>query len=292
MASHFKRGKYRDEDRVIGPSLTAIENSYDVLLAFPEQDSARFFKLEDHQKAVDISDVEQACLHLLSDVYNWLKFFWWTSAFKARQLAAALVQSYNSDNHLAWLILGRSSLEYAAVSHYFFKKISQLQVQGPVFAMSHLKDMEDLLLQYAHGTRFNWQDLFSGNREALEKKFTPTESTSAVNVLTALNHLAKRDGRYKDVKIGYDMLSDFAHPNMASHASVIEMPTEPGQMHECQIKAQPGSLRGEFIMVVSLPWVSMGIGTTLELLVETAPLLETWLAYLEGGTRVTIDFTR
>src|ERR1700749_1150791 len=122
MASHFERGKYRDEDRVIGPSLTAIDRSYDVLLAFPVQDSARFFKLEDHQKAADTGDVEQACLHLLFDVYNWLKFFWWTSAFKARQLATALVHSYNSDNYLAWLILGRSSLEYAAVSHYFIKK--------------------------------------------------------------------------------------------------------------------------------------------------------------------------
>lgn len=202
------------------------------------------------------------------------------------------MQSYNSDNHLAWLILGRSSLEYAAVSYYFFKKISQLQVQGPVFAMSHLKGMEDLLLQYAHGTRFNWPDLFAGNREALGKKVTSAESTSAVNVLTALDHLAKRDDRYRDVRIGYDMLSDFAHPNMASHASVVEMPTGPGQMHECRIAARPGSPRGEFIMVVSLPWVSMGIGTTVELLVELTPLLETWLKYLDGGIRISIDFTK
>lgn len=118
------------------------------------------------------------------------------------------------------------------------------------------------------------------------------ESTSAVNVLTALDHLAKRDARYGDVRIGYDMLSDFTHPNMASHASVVEIPTEPGQMHECQIAAQPGSPRSEFIMVVSLPWVFTGLGTIVELLIETAPLLERWLTYLEGDTRVTIDFTK
>jgi hypothetical protein len=291
MASHFKRNKYRDEDRVIGPALTAIERSYDVLLALPEHDSARFFKLEDHQKAADTGDVEQACLHLLFNVYNWLKFFWWTSAFKSRQLAAALVQSYNSDNLLAWLILGRSSLEYAAVSYYFQKDKSAPGPRARIRGQS-AQGIEDLLLQYAHGTRFNWPDLFAGNREALGKKFTPAESTSAVNVLTALDHLAKRDARYADVRIGYDMLSDFAHPNMASHASVVEMPTEPGQMHECQIAAQPGSLRGEFIMVVNLPWVSTGLGTIVELLIEIAPLLERWLTYLEGGTRVTIDFTK
>jgi hypothetical protein len=55
---------------------------------------------------------------------------------------------------------------------------------------------------------------------------------------------------------------------------------------------QPGPLRGEFIMVVSLPWVSTGIGTTVELLIEVAPLLETWLTYWDDNTQVTIDFTR
>lgn len=292
MVNHFRRGKYRDEDRVIGPSLTAIERAYEVLLALPERDSAKFFSLEDHQKTAESGDAEQACQKLLFDAYNWLKFFWWTSAFKARQLAAALVHSYNSDNLLAWLILGRSSLEYAAVSYYFVKRINQLQLQGPIFAASQLRGMEDLLLQYAHGTRFNWPDLFAGNREGLARDFTPTESPLAVNVLTALKHLAKRDERYRDVMIAYDMMSDFAHPNMASHASVIEMPTGTAQMHECQMAAQPGSPRGEFIMVVSLPWVSIGIGTAVELLVDVAPLLETWLTYLDGGVRVTVDFAR
>ena len=44
-----------------------------------------------------------------------------------------------------------------------------------------------------------------------------------------------------------------------------------GEMHECQLAAVPGPLRGEFVMVTSLPWVSMGVGTTVELLVEVAP---------------------
>lgn len=292
MTNHFRRGKYRAEERIIDPSLAAIERAYDVLLALPERDSARFFTLQEHQAAAAGGDLQRACQLLLLDAYNWLKFYWWTSAFKARQLAAALAHSYNSDNLLAWLILGRASLEYAAVSYYFVKKIGQLQLRGPEFAASQLKSLEDLLLQYAHGTRFNWPDLLAGNRDGLTKKFSPPESSSAVNVLTALDHLAKRDDRYADVRIAYDMLSDFAHPNMASHASVIEMPTAPTHVHECQTAAQPGSPRGEFIMVVSLPWVSTGIGTTVELLAEVAPLLKTWLSYLDGGARVVVDFTK
>ena len=292
MAEHFKRGMYRDEDRIIGPSLDAIERSYEVLLALSDRDSARFFTLEDHQRTAASGDVKQAYQYLFFDIYNWLKVFWWTNIFKARQLAEALVHSYNSNNLLAWLILGRSSLEYAAVNYYFVKKLSQFQLRGPVFADSHLKGLEDLLLKYVHGTRFNWPDLFGGNRERLATKFVPAESSSSVNVLTALKHLTTRDDRYRDVMIAYEMLSDFAHPNMASHATVMEMPAKRGEMHECRMAFKPGALRGEFIMVVSLPWVSTGIGTTVELLIEVGPLLETWLGYLEGEGQLTVDFTK
>jgi hypothetical protein len=65
MAEHFKRGKYRDEDRVIGPSLDAIERSYDVLLQLSDHDSAKFFRLEDHQGNVGTGDVKHASLPIL-----------------------------------------------------------------------------------------------------------------------------------------------------------------------------------------------------------------------------------
>jgi hypothetical protein len=253
MPNHFTRGKYRDEDRIIGPSLDAIERAYDVLLALPEYDSVEFYKFEEHEKAATSGDLQTACWHLFWDAYNWLKSFWYTSAYKARQLTAALIHSYNSDNLLAWVILGRSTLEYAAVSYYFMNKVNQLQLKGPSFAASHLKSFEDLMLQYTHGTRFNWPDLWAGNRDKLTKDYNSTGSSKAVNVLTAISHLARRDERYKDVEVAYAMLSDFVHPNMASHATVVTMPKAPTDMHKVELAAQPGPLRGEFIMVLSLP---------------------------------------
>ena len=65
-----------------------------------------------------------------------------------------------------------------------------------------------------------------------------------------------------------------------------------GEMHECQLAAVPGPLRGEFVMVTSLPWVSMGVGTTVESACGSRALLEAWLDYLDGRQGVTIDFTR
>lgn len=52
---------------------------------------------------------------------------------------------------MTWLILGRSSLEYAAVSYYFVKKMNNLRLQGPDFEASQLRAFEELMLQYAHG---------------------------------------------------------------------------------------------------------------------------------------------
>ena len=276
----------------IGPSLDAIEHAYDVLLALPDADSISFFSLQDHEQAAR-AGFERSCAYLFSDALNWLKFFWWSTAFKTRQITAALIREYNCDNYLAWMILGRSTLEQAAVAFHFVKKIKQLQLSGPHFAASEVKAFEDLMLEYAHGTRFNWTDLLNGSLKASGKKdFSSPSAPKAVNVLTALSHLAKRDQRYRDVEIAYAMLSDFAHPNMASHATVVEMPSRQAGGGQVEIAADPGPLRGEFIAVVSTPWVSTGVGTNVELLMELAPLLRAWADYIDSRAAVTFDFTK
>ncbi len=67
-------------------------------------------------------------------------------------------------------MLGRAALEYAAVSNYFVRQINERELNGPVFAATSLQRLEELLLRYAHETRFNWPDLFSGNRDGLIKE--------------------------------------------------------------------------------------------------------------------------
>lgn len=48
------------------------------------------------------------------------------------------------------------------------------------------------------------------------------------------------------------------------------------------------------MVLVSAPWVSTGVGTTVALLIDTSPLTETWLvylfAYLDDGATITVDF--
>ena len=289
---HLRRGLYRDEDGIILPAIQQIELTYDILLKIPTSDSASFYPLAAHQEAVERSDYQASCMQLFLDCYNWFKFFFYTNIFKMTKLTEGLIHFYNSQNYLAWSVLVRSSLEFSAVFYHFSKKLEEYQLSGSAFAGSQLQGFEGVMMQYAHGTRFNWQDLMSGNKEALAKTFAKDESRpQSVNVMTAVQKLRKRDIRFEDVELAYSMLSDFVHPNMASHSAVIEMPRETASMHECIMSLNPGAERGEFVMVVTLPWAALALGNFIELLPPLGRLLGAWQELIDKGEQITIDFS-
>ncbi len=75
--------------------------------------------------------------------------------------------------------------------------------------IDELEGMENLLIQYSHGTRCNWSSLMAGDLAGFNEN--PSESdggVSAVNVLTALKHLAKRKGAFDGIEGVYAIFSD------------------------------------------------------------------------------------
>lgn len=289
---HFTRGLYEIEAEQLVPTLEKIEVIYDNLRQLPDHDEARFFSRAQHEEAAAKGDREIGSQYVLFDAFNWLKFLWYTNIFKTIKLVDGLVHAYNTGNHLVWNILARSTAEYSAVFYYYKKKLDQLDIDGPEFKASQLQAFEDLMLKYAHGTRFNWNDLIQGNVEKLAQTFADVESQpSAVNVLTALGHLKKRDDRFKDVEISYAMLSDFVHPNMASHGAVIAVPSRDGAMHRCRLALDPGRSRGEFVLICSLAGVHLHLSNILELVIDLSKPISRWLQYIDGKERVTVDFT-
>jgi len=289
---HMKRGLYRDEDRVILPSIERIEIAYDLLLKIRSSDTASIHSLASIQVAAEKGTPQEACRQLLSDCYNYLKFFLYTNVFKTTKLAEGLIHSYNTQNHLVWSALARSSLEFSAVFYYFQKKIEEFKLSGPTLSISQIQGCEELMIKYAHGTRFNWQDLIQGNLEALTNSLDKDETRPpSINIITALDHLKKRDERFKDIKIAYSMLCDFVHPNMASHCAVVEMPCGEGLTHDCVMSLNPGPERGAFFMILTLRWVAMALDNVVELLPPLCRPIEFLLNLLDGSEKITIDFT-
>jgi hypothetical protein len=124
---HFTRGIYEGEERYLIRNIEQIERMYDFLLQLPASDEAHFFSLADHKKVVESGDARTAVFHLLSDAYNWLKLFVYTNSYKVTRITEGLVDAYNRQNYLVWLVLTRSLIEYSAVFYYYHSKTQDLE---------------------------------------------------------------------------------------------------------------------------------------------------------------------
>src|SRR6185503_14296037 len=219
----FTRQLYEKEEKYLLPYLESIEGLYCHLVRLPTDDIARFIPDADLEAALARHDRQTVGIQVVSDIFNHLKFFWYTNTFKVIKLIEALISSYNQQNYLAWTLVARSTLEYSAVFYYFHKKLDELSPCNPSFTISQLQDIVGLLKRYSHGTRFNWTSLLTGTLDELLKNHKPSaEFPEAVNVLTALSHLRKSHESFREVEVAYALFSDFAHPNMGSHTLVID----------------------------------------------------------------------
>ncbi len=287
----FARGLYEIEERHLLPHIEAIERVYEVLTSLPPSDEIRFAGSAQRRAAVQRTDPQETSLILFADIYNWLKFFWYTNVFKARMLVEGLIPSYNAQNYLVWSILVRSAVEYAAVFCYFKCKLDRLQLSGPVFKLADLKELEEHLVGYAQGTRFNWDALMAGDVEAMKASKDSSEGRpKAVNILTAVSHLRKVDERFSDIEIAYGLLSDFVHPNMASHTAVVDRLPEERGVHRWRVTTKPGPMRGEFMMYLTLPTAGRALGKIMELAVSLGSVVARWAEMIEESARVVIEF--
>ena len=83
--------------------------------------------------------------------------------------------------------LGALNSEYAAVTHYFAAKIRPLQLQGPHFVGSSIKALEDLMLQYAHGSRIDGTLAWLVTESAFVESMSRGTSKAVNATLTALS---------------------------------------------------------------------------------------------------------
>ncbi|MGH8065278.1 MAG: hypothetical protein ACRERE_08580 [Candidatus Entotheonellia bacterium] len=118
----------------------------------------------------------------------------------------------------------------------------------------------------------------------------PNESdggVSAVNVRTALKHLAKRKGAFDGIEGVYAIYSDFAHPNMASHSTVVNVSPPDDEINNVELCLHVDQPRGEFIIFATLNAICLCVQTVIELSMSLSLAFHFWNDELmEGKVRI------
>jgi hypothetical protein len=288
----FKKGLYSSEaeNKFILPLLDKIEEITSFLKQFPPSDKVRLFPESVTEQWIQAKDHEHVIGSLIYEIYNRIKFLFYTSIFKAAKLSEALVLMYNTRNYLGWTLIGRSVIEHSAVLYYFSKKLQNINLFRNIFKISELEQIENALIQYSHGSRFDWDTLLSANISKLTKDYNPTEDNKkAVNISTALSHLSKKSELFKGTDIIYSMFSDFAHPNMASHSVFINLTPESIQSGETELSLDVNNGRGKFIIIATLETITNNLANIISLITEISKIMKFWLDNVVSG-QVEINF--
>lgn len=275
----------------ITPYLDEIERLHRQLAAYPVSDDISWLTVQAHRELVAASDREVTSRALFGDIFSWARFMLSSTVYRTLNLLDASVQAFNGSNYLAWVLLCRNLLELAAVFQYYARRVDDLRLVGPTFRATELQEAEQLLMRYARGTRYDWDALRRGLLGERHDASQYAKEPPAVRVGDALKDLAQVDSRFAEVKEVYGRFSDFAHPNMGSHMTVMDVQAEPTPgHHRCVLSSKPGALRGEFIMVATLPAATLALQKIAETLGPIGGIVSRWLDLMNGTVKS--DFTR
>jgi hypothetical protein len=282
------------ETKYFEPLLAEIERIRSGLASMPAETSLNFIKNSAMQRWLEEGGHEKIVGTVIFEIFNRLQFFWLSNIFKTINLIDALELMYNAKNCLGWVLIGRSIIEQCAIFNYYTNKFLDINPCRNDFSISELKAMEDLMIQYSHATRCNWPALIAGDLASFNKN--PNDAAAgnkAVHINTALKHLSKRKGAFDGIEGVYAIFSDFAHPNMASHSTVVNV-TPADQEHDdiehVEIALHVNQPRGEFIVFATLTAICLCVQTIIDLSMALSPVFHHWNDDLmEGRVRVHFD---
>lgn len=273
------------------PSARAIHEIQDLynkfLVHLPTQSKVR---LVDPDPAKPLNDPETLMFGVVYNISQRLQFLFSSNVLKARNLIEGLAWAIADGNYLVWTLVARSLLEHSAVLSKYLSSLEALGIEAEERTLVDLQGINDCLYKYTNGTRFHWDALLRGEWAELQKKFDPPTEDSALNVLTAIDHSIKLRPALSANRIWYEMLSDFAHPNKASHSFYLGLATaeERGSVIMTELDVEPATPAGraEFILRCTLPAVVVNAGSIEGSLRRLMPIVRLWSARCEGSVDV------
>jgi len=281
-------------DRSIFPAHT-VENYFEKNLIEIEKLYSEFSKAPDNYSLYFLSEeefgrilrnpkkVQEAPAHIINEVYFRIQFFFFTNLFKFLKYIESIIASWNSKNYLGWVLFGRAAIELCAVYNHFYIKLKECNLIRTDFTIEEIQKIEDILIQYSHGTRFDWNALIAGDVDKLKDKFEAKgEFRQATNILTTIDRLSKLRPAFHDLPAVYNLLSDYAHPNMGSHSLFIDLPDKVQEPIMNRLALNVNSRRGEFIIVTTIQGITISLVYVAHLLQETANILQLWGGFTES----------
>lgn len=266
--------------------LDQIEKLYNDFSKMPNSQTIYFLSENEFKKLLnDPKQIREATAYIVYEIYYRFQFLFFTNLFKLLKYIESLIYSWNSKNYLGWILFGRSAIELCAVFAFFDQKLKAYNPLRTDFTYDEIKKIENILIQYSHGTRFDWDSLIGGDFDKLKEKFEAKgEFRQAVNVLTTIDKLPKIRPAFQNVRTVYDMLSDYAHPNMGSHSIFINLADKQEDPIPNHLSLNVNYRRGEFIIVTTLEQITICLVYCGHLLQETAKILEIWGGFSEEKT--------
>lgn len=219
---------------------------------------------------------------LLADCEEWLKFYYFSSIYRASLYADEVVTGFNDRALLRVPLATRALFELFLYTNHVYNTLYQRQKEVKALAPHKARDAiaigikeRDFLMKQAAATRVNWDDPFG---MAWHRVRDDVRQTNILSVAQKLP-LAQRE----KVERWYALLSDACHPNFGSTLFVLDhdqLTTDPQPFFAFTRSTGPSHLQ----LVIDL--VTAPLGFACVQLVSFLGLLERFLAmYREGVVR-------
>lgn len=168
-----------------------------------------------------VSDIASLNTWYWSDIVKRVNAITFIYSLRLRDLFLTLEHALSENAVLLSALILRSLLENVASlswsSEFIVSRLEALDIDVLNHHHTIDEEFENELIRMTHGSRFNWKAYLSGDfGDLLEASNKVPEMWKQKNILSRINKLAKQK-RYQSLRLIYDLLCEFVHPNLGSN---------------------------------------------------------------------------
>lgn len=254
-------GEGFEESYKIDEFLNQIEMIYDRLNSYEKDIDLVFYNDKEMP-----DDCKKAVEQLVTEIVSRFRFLIYTNVYKLIKYINCLKDVYNTKSMLCWVTIGRNTIEQLAVLNYYTFELKFLSKERKNITFKELSCVENTLIKYSNGSRFNWEKLLKGDLDNLKDKYSPDdENIVSINVLTALGSLKKKMKSFENIETEYALFSEIVHPNRGSNL-VFQNVFNSYENFELSLNADEE--RNQFIILLTLETITKCIGCSFSFIIQ------------------------